>query len=390
MKSGKVDIWLSASIIILLLIGLLMVFSASSMVAETRHGSMLYYFNKQLLWVFISILMLLGISKFDYRKLKKKDIPIILIGISLLMLTLLFVFGTRINHSVRWYSVGGFFSFQPSEFAKLSLIIYFAYYLSSRGKKLENFKEGLLPLMIVLGLVVGLIFLQPDLSTSLTIVLITGSMLFISQAKLKHLLAIALSVVPVVVLMMTINPYQRGRFTHWLQSFGDPLGATYQIRQSLIGLGQGGWFGAGIAQSKQKFAFTPELHTDFIFSIIGEEFGFIGATIVLLLFLIILIRGMRVAMKTRDPFAKFLAAGITLNIIFYAFINISVASMLLPATGLPMPFISYGGSHLLFLGVSAGLLLNISRTVSASDVRNNWEEFKENRERLYHTLVRPS
>ncbi len=389
MKSGKVDTILSASIMFLLLIGLIMVFSASSMVAETRHGSMLYYFKKQFLWVFVSVLMLLAVSKYDYRKLKKNDLPIILIGISMLMLGGLFILGSRINHSVRWYSFGGVLSFQPSEFAKLSLIIYFSYYLSTRGKKLENFKEGLLPLMLVLGAIVGMIFLQPDLSTSLTIILITGSLLFISQAKLKHLLAMALSVVPVVVLMMSINPYQRGRFTHWIESFGNPLGATYQIRQSLIGLGQGGWFGAGIAQSKQKFAFTPELHTDFIFSIIGEEFGFIGATVVLILFLLILVRGMRVALKTRDSFAKFLAAGITLNIIFYAFINISVASMLLPATGLPMPFVSYGGSHLVFLGISAGILLNISRTIDGADVRNNWEEFKENRERLYNTLVRP-
>jgi cell division protein FtsW len=388
MKSGKVDIWLGSSIIVLLIIGLIMVFSASSMVAQTKHGSMLYYFNKQLLWVFLSVILLIGVSKIDYRKFKNGDIPLLLIGASLLMLALLLVFGRNINHSTRWFSIGGFFSFQPSEFAKLSLIIYFSYYLSSRGKKLEDFKTGLLPLILVLGAVVGLIFLQPDLSTSLTIVLITGSMLFISRAKLKHLLAIALSIVPVVVLMMTINPYQRGRFTHWLESFGNPLGAGYQIRQSLIGLGQGGWFGAGIAQSKQKFAFTPELHTDFIFSIIGEEFGFIGASLVLLLFLLILIRGMRVALKTKDSFAKFLAAGITLNIIFYAFINTSVASMLLPATGLPMPFISYGGSHLAFLGLSAGILLNISRTVSSADNRNNWEEFKENREQMNQSMVR--
>jgi cell division protein FtsW len=387
MKSGKVDIWLGSSIIILMIIGLIMVFSASSMVAETRYGSMFYYFNKQLLWVIISVSLLIGVSKIDYVKLKRNDIPVILIGISILLLLLLFPFGKNINHSTRWFSIGGFFSFQPSEPAKLSLIIYFSYYLSTRGKKLEDFKQGLLPLIIVLAMVVGLIFLQPDLSTSLTIVLITGSMLFISRAKLKHLMAIALSVVPVVILMMTINPYQRGRFTHWIDSFGNPLGAGYQIRQSLIGLGQGGWFGAGIAQSKQKFAFTPELHTDFIFSIIGEEFGFIGASLVLSLFLVILIRGMRVAFKTRDSFGKFLAAGITLNIIFYAFINTSVASMLLPATGLPMPFISYGGSHLAFLGLSAGILLNISRTAGADDARNNWEEFKQNRQRAYQSMV---
>ncbi len=389
MKFGKVDIWLSTSIIVLLLIGLIMVFSASSMVAESRHGSMLYYFKKQLIWVFVSVLLIITISKYDYRRLQKKDIPIILIGLSFVSLLFLFIAGKNINHSVRWFSLGGIVSFQPSELAKLSLIIYFSYYLSTRGKKLENFKSGLLPLIFITGMIVTPIFLQPDLSTSLIIVLITGSMLFISKAKLKHLLAIALSVVPVVVLMLSINSYQRSRFTHWLESLGDPLNASYQIRQSLIGLGQGGWFGSGIAQSMQKFSFTPELHTDFIFSVVGEEFGFLGVTLVLLLFLIILIRGIRVALKTRDPFGKFLATGITLNIIFYAFINISVASMLLPATGLPMPFISYGGSHLAFLGISTGILLNISRSISTGDVRNNWEEFKENRERLYQTMVRP-
>jgi len=240
-------------------------------------------------------------------------------------------------------------------------------------------------LLLVLATVMAFVMIQPDLSTSLMLSMLAGSMLLISPVKLKHLGGLLLSLVPVVMIVLSRSGYQMRRVTEWLAGLHNPLNAGYQIKQSLIGLGQGGWFGQGLAQSKQKFFFLPDSHTDFIFSILGEEVGFLGATIVLVLFLFILYRGLHIARKVSDPFGKFLAIGITLEVVLYAFINAGVVSMLFPATGLPMPFISYGGSHLLFLGISIGILLNISR--HAQSVKTNWNSFENKREQLYKTIL---
>jgi cell division protein FtsW len=198
-----------------------------------------------------------------------------------------------------------------------------------------------------------------------------------------HLVAIALPFFPVVILIMRMKSYQWQRVSSWWVGIWNPLDAAYQVKQSMIGLGRGGISGVGIGESKQKFFFLPDSHTDFIFSIIGEEFGFIGATLVLMLFMVILFRGMRLAKLTRDPFGQLLAAGITINIVLYALINTAVVTNMVPATGLPMPFISYGGSHMIFLGVSVGILLNISRHAGSQ----SWEDFQQKRFALAKTMV---
>ena len=377
MGKNKVDYILAGSVTMLFLIGLIMVFSASSIMADSRYGSLTYFFSKQIVWGFVALLVMIAFSKINYRKLKQHKIPLLLIVLAIVLLAGLPLFGTTIKGATRWYHLG-FFNFQPSEFAKPALIIYFAYFLSSRQERIRDFKTGLMPLLVVLSLVLALILIQPDLSTTLMTVLVTGSMLLLSRARLKHILAMVLPVVPLAIYVMSANSYQTKRISDWLAAWDNPFHAGYQIKQSLIGLGRGGWFGSGLGQSKQKFFFLPDSHTDFIFSIIGEEFGYIGASLILILFLIIFFRGLRLAVKAPDLFGRYLAIGITLNIVLFAFINAAVVSMLLPATGLPMPFISYGGSNLLFLGISVGILLNISRQPSISGVTEPWMRFREN------------
>jgi len=385
MTRGKVDYILAIAATFLLLTGLIMVFSASSMVANTNFGSLTYFFRKQILWGLLAFLMMLVFSKINYHKLKDNYKPLILVLLAILLLAGLFLFGIRVNGAKRWYHLG-LMNFQPSELARLALIIYFAQALSSAKKDLTKFKEGILPLFAILSIVLVLIMLQPDLSTALMIGLTTLAMLFVSNVKLRHLAFLISAAVPFVVYKL-FNSYQWKRIADWINAWEDPLAASYQVKQSLIGLGRGGYWGEGLAQGKQKFLFLPDSHTDFIFAIIGEEFGFIGTSLILLIFLIILLRGLKVVRNTSDAFGKFLAFGITINIVFYAFINAGVVSMLLPATGLPMPFISYGGSNLLFLGISMGILLSISRNMTAHEQSANWSDFKSRREQLYNRVI---
>lgn len=359
-RRKSVDITLAFAVTVLFVSGMIMVFSASSMLGALTKGSLFFYFKKQLLWGALSIIFMVGFSKIDYRFLKRHSLPLLLTLLSILLLAGLFVIGVKVNGARRWYPIF-FMRFQPSEFAKLSLIIYTSYYLSTRETKLKDFKKGLLPLIFVLGIVALLIIVQPDLSTTLMIVLITGLLIFLSPVPVKYLTAAILGMVPVIVLVMSRSAYQWGRVQSWMAALHDPASAAYQIKQSLIGIGRGGLIGKGLGQSVQKFLFLPDSHTDFIFSILGEEFGFLGASFVLLLFLLIFYRGMVIARHTYDKFGRYLAVGITLDITLYAFINAGVASALLPTTGLPMPFFSYGGSNLMFLSIATGILLNISR-----------------------------
>ncbi|HID39363.1 MAG TPA: putative lipid II flippase FtsW [Calditrichaeota bacterium] len=377
MGKNKVDYYLAGSVTVLFLIGLIMVFSASSIMANSNFGSLTYFFRKQILWGFLALVVMIIFSKINYRKLKKNKFPLILIVVAILMLAGLPIFGTTVKGATRWYHLG-FFNFQPSELAKLALIIYFAFFLSTRQDRIRDFKTGLAPLLAILLITLILILIQPDLSTTLMMVLITGAMLLLSRARLRHIMGMLLPVFPFIIYVMTTNNYQTKRISDWLAAWDNPLKAAYQIKQSLIGLGRGGWFGHGLGDSKQKFFFLPDSHTDFIFSIIGEEFGYIGTTIILFLFLVVFFRGLRLASKAPDLFGRYLAIGITLNIVLFAFINAAVVSMLLPATGLPMPFISYGGSNLLFLGMSVGILLNISRQPSVTGSNEHWMQFRDN------------
>ncbi len=383
-KRKPVDMALAFSVLALMGIGLIMVFSASSMMANSRYGSMTHFLTRQTFRVLVAFSLMIWFSTIDYKKFRQRPYPQVGLVIAFAALIGLFVFGSRINGAQRWYNLY-LFNFQPSELAKIMMILFLAYYLSSPEYNIKDFKKGFLPLLSVLIVLLAPILFQPDLSTALMLAIIAASMLFVSQVRLRHLAVPLLALIPMVLFLLSRGGYQMRRLTEWLAGLHNPANAGYQIKQSLIGLGQGGWFGLGLAQSKQKFFFLPDSHTDFIFSILGEEFGFVGTSIVLILFVIILYRGLYIARKAPDSFGRFLAIGITVNVVLYAFINAGVVSMLFPATGLPMPFVSYGGSYLVFLGIAVGVLLNISRHVRMG--KTNPEGYSGNQDRFRNTIL---
>ncbi len=383
MKRPTVDYLLAILVTILLFSGMVMVFSASSMFAQFRYDSITYFFRKQVLWGFLSLFFMMVFSKIDYRWFNKNSRPLLLVSLSILLLAGLFIFGRNVNGATRWYNLK-VMRFQPTELAKLSLIIYVSYFLAHRERQLHNVKKGLLPVALISGLTVILILGQPDLSSSVMILMIVGTLLVLSPMPIKHLISVALPAIPVGVFVITRNPYQWQRVLGWWQALHNPAKAPYQLKQSLIGIGNGGLIGQGLGQSKQKFMFLPDSHTDFIFSILGEEWGFIGVAVILLIFLLIFYKGITIARRSPDKFSMYLATGITMNITLYAFINAGVVSALLPTTGLPMPFFSYGGSNLLFLSVSVGILLNISRHAH-QDI--SWMNRVEKRTDLNHVIM---
>jgi cell division protein FtsW len=379
MKKKHNDIILVATVTILLTIGLVMVFSASAIVAQERHGSLIYFVQKQIIWGFLCILSIFIFSRFKYIKFARHHLPILGVISSLLLLLGLFILGDPVNGARRWYDlkIG---SFQPSEAAKLAMIIYFADIFSRKGMQLRDWKTGLLPHVIIFSSVIVLIFLQPDLSSALMITMIIGSMTLMSNVRFKHVLAGLLMILPAVLLKIYTNGYQYDRILSWIKNLNNPLGSGYQIKQSLIGLGSGGFAGGGLGTSKQKYLFLPDSHTDFIFSILGEEFGFIGATLVLLLFMVLLWRGISIAKRQTNTFGQYLAIGLTMNIVLYGMINVAVVTMVFPTTGLPMPFLSYGGTSLLFAGISVGILLNLSKNsgvISATDLKDGRQQMNK-------------
>jgi len=382
----KNDGLLVAAVTILLTIGLIMVFSASAVVAEEKYGSLLYYSRKQILWGFLCILTIFIFSRVKYTNYTKKGLPLIGILVSFTLLAGLFVWGDVVNGARRWYNLG-FASFQPSELSKIILIIYFADIFSRKGEILRNWKKGLLPHIIIYCMIILPILFQPDLGTVVMISMIISIMAFLSNIRFKHVLAGITFLVPAAFLKIQNSDYQISRVNSWLDNLTNPLGSGHQIKQSLIGLGNGGIFGSGIGTSKQKFFFLPDSHTDFVFSILGEEVGFIGTSIVLILFLVILWRGISISKRAPSAFAQFLAVGLTMHLVLYGFINVAVVTMLVPTTGLPMPFISYGGSSLIGVGLSVGILINISRNTHQPGLESKLEQFKEDRKLFYNNLV---
>lgn len=383
----KNDAWLVGAVTVLLTIGLIMVFSASAVVAQEKYGSLLYYSRKQMLWGFLCILTIFIFSRIKYTNYAKRNLPLVGIISSVVLLIGLFLWGDVVNGARRWYNLG-FASFQPSEMAKIALIIYFADIFSRKGELLHNWKKGLFPHVIIFLLIILPILFEPDLGTVIMISLIITIMAFLSNIRFKHILAGILFIIPAAFIKLQSSGYQISRITNWLENFSNPLGSGHQIKQSLIGLGKGGIIGSGIGASKQKFYFLPDSHTDFVFSILGEEIGFLGTSIVLLLFLVILWRGISIAKRAPSAFSQYLAIGMTMNLVLYSFINVAVVTMLLPTTGLPMPFLSYGGSSLINVGISIGILINISRNAHQPDLDSRLEQFRDDRRMLYNNLVR--
>lgn len=348
------------SIIIITLFGALMIYSSSSVWAEYKFNDQYKYLKSQLIFLVLGYIVMILISKFPYQNYKKLSNTIFLVTTSLLVLVLIPGIGTVRNGSRSWFGLGGF-GIQPSEFTKLSLIIFTAKYLENNERDLKSIKKGVLPILGVLLLVFALIMLEPDFGTGVVIVMTIVVLLFVSGVNLNFFVKIGILGLIGVVVLIIIAPYRTQRIISFLNPWSDPLGSGFQIIQSLYAIGPGGLLGLGLGNSIQKHFYLPEPQTDFIFSIISEEFGFLGVLIVAVLFLTIITTGFKIATKCEDKFGKYLAFGITFSLAFQAMLNLMVVVGLIPVTGVTLPFLSYGGSSLLISLTSIGILLNINK-----------------------------
>ncbi|MDI6617651.1 MAG: stage V sporulation protein E [Clostridiales bacterium] len=347
------------TVLILLCIGLVMVFSASSVADFTYQHDAYFTLKRQLAWAGIGFIGMIFTMNYDYHKLKRFAKPLLLLSIILLIIVL---FMPEKNHARRWIGMGGdSLGFQPSEIAKFSVILYLAGSMSKKKGKIKSFTYGILPYIIVGGIVFGLILIEPNLSVAGSVLIVVFLMLIVAGARGSHLAMLALAGGAAAVLFTVTEPYRLKRLTAFLDPWKDPMDTGYQAIQSLFALGSGGLTGAGLGKSHQKFFYIPEPQNDFIFSIIGEELGFLGTTAVIILFLVLTWRGIKIALNAVDTFGCLLAAGIISLIAVQAIINIAVATSSMPITGIPLPFISAGGSSLIFMMAAVGVLLNISR-----------------------------
>ncbi|MBS4030023.1 MAG: stage V sporulation protein E [Clostridiales bacterium] len=346
----------------LLAIGMVMVFSASAVIAMENRQDLYFHLRRQAFWSILGLAGMIILSNYDYWKLKRWTNAILLASFLLLLAVFIPGLGVEIYGAKRWIGIGGFTG-QPSDLAKVALLLFAAAYLSRKDIRIGKFTEGPLPVLGVMGIFFGLILLQPDLGTAMAIAGTVMVIIFVAGMPLQQIFLLGLSVTPLLGYLMVSKPYRMRRLLSFRDPWADPLNTGYQIIQSLYALGPGGLFGVGLGRSRQKFFYLPEPHSDFIFAIIGEELGFIGAASVLLLFFLLLWRGFKVALMAPDLFGSLLATGITAMIGLQALMNIGVVTGSIPVTGINLPLISAGGSSLLFTMCSIGVLLNISKHV---------------------------
>lgn len=356
-KMGQIDFVLFATIMLLVAIGVVMVYSASSYYSAFKFTDAEYFLKKQALWAGIGFIFMITAIKIDYHIIKKYTGIIMLITAVLLVVVLA---SPAINGAKRWIPLG-FASIQPSEIAKYAIVLYMAKSLEIKGDKVKGFLSGILPYLLVSSFYAGLILLEPNLSIASVIMIVTVIILFAVGARFLHIFAIGGALVGAVGVLILIAPYRLTRLMNFRNPWEDSQGAGYQLVQSLLALGSGGVTGSGIGQSRQKCLYIPEPHTDFIFPIICEELGLIGGAFIILLFIIFVWRGIKIAVTAKDIYGTILAIGITAVIAVQAIINIAVVTGSMPVTGVPLPFISYGGSALVFNMFAVGILLNVSR-----------------------------
>ncbi len=358
-KRVSVDRWLFTVTLLLIFLGLVMVFSASAVMAQERYGSGYTFLFRQLAWAVGGIVLMVVAMKLDYRRYKHPAVVFSLLGVTTLMLISVF-FLDRAHHTHRWMH-WGIFSFQPSEMAKPALILFLAYFLENRTQAMRDWRNTIFPAVIPTLVFLGLIVFQPDLGTAIACAAITGCILFVAGLDMRYLgYAFAASLLPLYFLIFHVA-YRRDRILAFWDPYSDPQGRGFHIIQSLIAVSTGGITGTGLMEGKQKLFYLPEPHTDFIFAVTAEELGLLGALIVVALFAIFLWRGIRTALRTNDMFGRFLAVGITSMVVVQAFINISVVLGLMPTKGIPLPFVSYGGSSLFITLACVGVLLNVSK-----------------------------
>ena len=359
----KFDKILFFSVIILSIFGLLMIYSSSSIWAEYKFDDSFHFLKYQTIFFIIGLLVMIVVSNIDYKFYYKYSNKILLLSFILLILVLIPGIGTIRNGSRSWFGLGPL-GIQPSEAAKISLIIFTSKYLSLNERYIKNFFKGVLPILIIVSIFFGLIMLQPDLGTGLILFLSIVAILFISGVSMKLFIMGGFIGVIGVVILIIIAPYRMDRITSFINPWKDPLGTGFQMIQSLYAIGPGGVLGMGLGNSIQKHFYLPEPQTDFIFSIISEELGVMGSVIVVSLFLILLSRSIKISLNTTDLFSKYLSFGITFQLIFQTIMNLSVVVGLIPVTGVTLPFLSYGGSSLLVSMASIGIILNISKNNS--------------------------
>jgi len=354
------DWYIFLAVIGLMLFSIAFVYSASAAIAETRFGSAEKFFWSHSLKIFFALIALFLFSKLDYHLLGKVSRPLMFLAI--IFLILVFIIGSPINGAYRWLSLG-FFSFQPSELAKFALVIHFSFMLSQRQEVIKDFKFGMLPLLVWVVAICFLIAIQPNFSTAFVIYIIAVVMMFIGNVNLKHLLIAFLISFGAAGLYGISATYRMQRILSFIGLAKNPdeiNEVNFQIQQAIIAFGNGGFFGLGPGQSKQSHLFLPESYGDFIFSIIGEEYGFFGVTIIISVFLLIFWRGIKIAKNAPDLMGYYLAFGITFTFAIYTLVSAGVNCGLFPTTGLPMPFVSYGGTAVIIYGAAMGILLNIS------------------------------
>ncbi|CUS34790.1 putative lipid II flippase FtsW [Candidatus Nitrospira nitrificans] len=346
--------------ITLTLIGLVMVFSASAVVAGNRFHDSWYYLKRQLAWLTFGLAFLHVVSRIDYVWWRRLGLPLLGLIMVLLVAVLIPSIGAMRNGARRWLDLR-VITVQPAEMAKLIGVIYLAAYLAKKEDQLQQFSTGLLPALLIIGILSGLVLLEPDLGTVVMLGLVTGGLLFVGGARLSHLSTLALVALPIGLVLILTSDYRRQRFMAFWEPWRDASDTGFQITQSFLAFGSGGLFGVGLGEGKQKLFFLPEAHTDFVLALVGEELGFVGTGMVVLLFVLFVIRGFQISSRARIPFGRYLGIGITTLIGIQALINACVVTGLLPTKGLTLPFVSYGGSSLVISLIGVGILLNISR-----------------------------
>lgn len=358
----KIDFVFFLYFAFVLIFGLIFLTSASSVVGFDRFHDTYFFIKHQLLYgVIPGVIGLLFFSKFEYTKLRELS-PFIFLG-SLFLLLLVFIpgVGSALNTGNKSWIVLGGFSFQPAEFAKFGLIVYLSAFLAKMGKGMSDFKQGFLFSFLIAAVPIGLVILQPDIGTMSILFFITFGLLFAGEAKISHLSLLSFVAVLIFGVLILIAPYRIARLTTFLHPEFDPQGIGYHINQSFIAIGSGGIFGMGLGQSRQKFQYLPEVHADSIFAVIAEELGFFLTVGFLVLFLLLVQRGLFIAKSTPDPFGRLLVTGILIWIIIQAFLNVAAMVGLMPLTGVPLPFVSHGGTALAVIMSAIGVILNVSK-----------------------------
>jgi len=355
-----VDKWIFFAVVALLAMGLTMVLSTSYLYSQERFTDGTYFFRKQLIALGVGLVGLVVCSFMPAATLRRLAYPLLALTFLALILVLIPGIGIMRGGARRWLALPGF-AFQPAELAKLAMVCYLAHSMARKQEKIKSFSLGVLPHLIIAGALLGILLLQPDFGTALILAVVLYLMLFIGGARLPHLLGTALMALPVLVYVMLTAEYRVRRLMTFMDPWRDPSSSGFQVIQSLIAFGSGQFWGRGLGESRQKLFYLPEAHTDFVYSVIGEEMGLLGALIVLALFGVILMRGLRLTAKIEEPFQQYLAFGLTVLLGLQGLIHMSVVMGLMPTKGLVLPFISYGGSAMVVNLAEVGILLGLSR-----------------------------